>query len=358
MEYSSGNRPIVQKLREDLERSSPASLPSAQKAHEDLEGLSSNSFPPAQEPNQVLEHSSPDNIPPIYEPDQYDSTIPHVPSDDSPVENLVACRKGRKKLTKNKLSFNQLLFSENDIGVAVPFSRNPLTALRECLDSLPKIQAEEDTISSDDDTNQVDNSSFNDSGLEVSTHDPITEDESEVIETDNDPDFLPSDNIFSSDDNESDNEALSEIINKVIVGANDKNVKTKLSKKPENLDSKESEKDGSETVEQKNDESEELVQEGTQQDLEQNDLGQCSQEVTNENMSIKKRDDGHKQHICFYCKEIVWKPPRHFQRKHSNESEVQKALAYRSGSKERRQQWQAIICRGDYEHNLKVLKTK
>ena len=69
----------------------------------------------------------------------------------------------------------------------------------------------------------------------------------------------------------------------------------------------------------------------------------------------RRKGSGHKQHICLFCGDKIWKPPRHLERNHKLEIAVQKALVFPVGSKERREEWQTIIRKIDFEHNIKLL---
>ena len=70
----------------------------------------------------------------------------------------------------------------------------------------------------------------------------------------------------------------------------------------------------------------------------------------------KWRRSEHKQHFCLFCKSLVWKISRHLERNHKDEEDVKKVLALGPRSKERRNAWQSIIRRGDYEVNIERLK--
>ena len=73
---------------------------------------------------------------------------------------------------------------------------------------------------------------------------------------------------------------------------------------------------------------------------------------------MKQHKDGRKQHTCKYCKKKIFKVPRHLEDCHSETTEVARALAFPSGSKERRAAFAKIRREGDYEPSLSRLKEK
>lgn len=74
----------------------------------------------------------------------------------------------------------------------------------------------------------------------------------------------------------------------------------------------------------------------------------------------KKSDIGKriwdKRHSCLYCSKKYPKLARHLEQKHSGEIEVQRALAFKKSSKERKAVWRDIMNRGDLEHNTRVFQ--
>ena len=64
---------------------------------------------------------------------------------------------------------------------------------------------------------------------------------------------------------------------------------------------------------------------------------------------------GSQRHFCTFCKVFQTKLPRHLERKHGNEEDVQKALSYPKKSKERRDVWTMLQRKGDYETNLEAI---
>lgn len=65
-----------------------------------------------------------------------------------------------------------------------------------------------------------------------------------------------------------------------------------------------------------------------------------------------------KAHYCLYCKKSNLKMARHLERKHSEDVEVAHAISLPVGSKQRKIEFEAICNKGDWEHNLQVLKDK
>ncbi|XP_061187044.1 uncharacterized protein LOC133195202 [Saccostrea echinata] len=63
-----------------------------------------------------------------------------------------------------------------------------------------------------------------------------------------------------------------------------------------------------------------------------------------------------KQNCCFYCKQLKIKMYRHFEEKHSTESEVQRALKYSKQSKEKREVFSNLIFKGNNEHNKRIFQ--
>ena len=70
----------------------------------------------------------------------------------------------------------------------------------------------------------------------------------------------------------------------------------------------------------------------------------------------KRRTSGHKQHVCFYCRKLEFKIPRHCEINHKAEELVAKALSFRKGSVDRREMWRKITADGDFKNNIKNTK--
>ncbi|XP_048847978.1 uncharacterized protein LOC125718284 isoform X3 [Brienomyrus brachyistius] len=69
--------------------------------------------------------------------------------------------------------------------------------------------------------------------------------------------------------------------------------------------------------------------------------------------TTKKLD---KRHYCVYCHKSNTKIARHLERWHSNEADVAHALSFRKGSNSRRKLLEQLRSKGDYCHNIRVLK--
>lgn len=65
-----------------------------------------------------------------------------------------------------------------------------------------------------------------------------------------------------------------------------------------------------------------------------------------------------KRHVCVYCKKPQSKLARHLERKHAHEMEVAQALAKPKGSKARRILLDHLRNKGNYIHNIEVLKKR
>lgn len=64
-----------------------------------------------------------------------------------------------------------------------------------------------------------------------------------------------------------------------------------------------------------------------------------------------------KKQFCLYCKSSFLKIPKHLERKHSEEPEVQKLLIFSKGSKQRRVHLEYLRNKGNFAHNAEVLRT-
>lgn len=69
-----------------------------------------------------------------------------------------------------------------------------------------------------------------------------------------------------------------------------------------------------------------------------------------------RHKDGHKKHLCCFCKEMCWKLPRHFEKSHKTEEEVKEALSYPVGGKKRREIWKMLTRRGDFDATIQSLR--
>ena len=72
-------------------------------------------------------------------------------------------------------------------------------------------------------------------------------------------------------------------------------------------------------------------------------------------MAEAEQVGGSQRHFCTFCKVFQTKLPRHLERKHGNEEDVQKALSYPKKGKERRDVWTMLQRKGDYETNLEAI---
>ena len=64
-----------------------------------------------------------------------------------------------------------------------------------------------------------------------------------------------------------------------------------------------------------------------------------------------------KKHNCVYCNIMYSKIARHLEQKHSKETEVAFALSLPKNSNERKNKWNELLKKGDFNHNIGVLKT-
>ena len=76
--------------------------------------------------------------------------------------------------------------------------------------------------------------------------------------------------------------------------------------------------------------------------------------------TISKRPNGKrkfdKRHYCVYCKKAYCKIARHLAMKHAKETDVALALGFPKGSRRRSVLLEQIRNKGDFHHNLEVLK--
>ncbi|KAG9342390.1 hypothetical protein JZ751_016390 [Albula glossodonta] len=76
--------------------------------------------------------------------------------------------------------------------------------------------------------------------------------------------------------------------------------------------------------------------------------------------ACRRNDEGKrvwdKRHFCFYCEKPNSKIARHLERKHLHEPDVAHALSYPKGSKRRAVLLEKLRNKGDYYHNVEVLK--
>ncbi|XP_076012340.1 uncharacterized protein LOC143004999 [Genypterus blacodes] len=90
----------------------------------------------------------------------------------------------------------------------------------------------------------------------------------------------------------------------------------------------------------------------------------CPSQNINENIVVtacQKRSEEKrvydKRHYCLYCCKPYAKITRHLERAHENKCDVAKALSFRKGSKERKNQLDYIRKRGNYAHNAAVMES-
>lgn len=62
-----------------------------------------------------------------------------------------------------------------------------------------------------------------------------------------------------------------------------------------------------------------------------------------------------KDHSCYFCQKLLRNLARHFERAHSNETEVARILSMPKNSKRRRDAFNALTRNGDFYHNCDVL---
>ncbi|XP_005171592.1 uncharacterized protein isoform X1 [Danio rerio] len=75
--------------------------------------------------------------------------------------------------------------------------------------------------------------------------------------------------------------------------------------------------------------------------------------------ACQKRDGGrvyNKRHYCLFCSKPYAKMARHLESSHANKPEVETALSFPKGSKERKKQLDYIRNRGNYAHNAVVMQ--
>ncbi|KAJ8943299.1 hypothetical protein NQ314_009788 [Rhamnusium bicolor] len=65
-----------------------------------------------------------------------------------------------------------------------------------------------------------------------------------------------------------------------------------------------------------------------------------------------------KDHSCYFCHKLLRNLARHFERAHSNETEVARILSMPKNSKRRREAFNALTRNGDFYHNCDVLLLK
>lgn len=85
-----------------------------------------------------------------------------------------------------------------------------------------------------------------------------------------------------------------------------------------------------------------------------------SKSVLFQQISLNKTPDceglGKKRQFCLYCKKPYIKMARHLSQKHANEMDVVHALGFRKGSKKRLFVLEQLRKKGNYQHNVEVLK--
>ncbi|XP_053093359.1 uncharacterized protein si:ch211-266o15.1 isoform X3 [Pangasianodon hypophthalmus] len=85
-----------------------------------------------------------------------------------------------------------------------------------------------------------------------------------------------------------------------------------------------------------------------------------SEPVLSQQISLNKTPDGErlgkKRQFCLYCKKPYIKMARHLSQKHVNEKDVARALSFRKGSKKRLVLFEQLRKKGNYQHNVEVLK--
>ncbi|XP_053733868.1 uncharacterized protein LOC128766343 [Synchiropus splendidus] len=86
------------------------------------------------------------------------------------------------------------------------------------------------------------------------------------------------------------------------------------------------------------------------------------EKVTESQVTVKRCVSGgqkrkwDKRNYCIYCKKTQSKIARHLKRTHSKEKEVALAMSYPPSSKQSRQMFEALRRKGNYYHNIEVLK--
>lgn len=79
-------------------------------------------------------------------------------------------------------------------------------------------------------------------------------------------------------------------------------------------------------------------------------------QVCQQSYKLHSTNRSTKIHACVFCGEVQTKLPRHFERKHHREIEVQRFLALAKGSRERSDSIRALVNKGDFHHNSSVAK--
>ncbi|XP_053366395.1 uncharacterized protein si:ch211-266o15.1 isoform X2 [Clarias gariepinus] len=74
------------------------------------------------------------------------------------------------------------------------------------------------------------------------------------------------------------------------------------------------------------------------------------------NKTPNRESLGKKRQYCLYCKKSCIKMARHLSQKHTKEKEVAHALSFRKGSKKRLLMLEQLRKKGNYQHNIEVLK--
>ncbi|XP_056014596.1 uncharacterized protein LOC125676308 isoform X1 [Ostrea edulis] len=76
-------------------------------------------------------------------------------------------------------------------------------------------------------------------------------------------------------------------------------------------------------------------------------------------MKTDKSAKGHytnKRHACLFCEKVMPNMARHLTLKHHNEPEVAKILVLSKRSKQRRQLWEELVNKGNFNHNYSVIE--
>ncbi|XP_058255761.1 uncharacterized protein si:ch211-266o15.1 isoform X2 [Hemibagrus wyckioides] len=85
-----------------------------------------------------------------------------------------------------------------------------------------------------------------------------------------------------------------------------------------------------------------------------------SEPAMSQQISLNKTPDGErlrmKRQFCLYCKKPYVKMARHLGQKHAKEIDVAHALTFRKGSKKRLLLFEQLRKKGNYQHNVEVLK--
>lgn len=76
----------------------------------------------------------------------------------------------------------------------------------------------------------------------------------------------------------------------------------------------------------------------------------------------KKKPDGKriwdKKHVCLYCLKQYAKLAWHLKHVHVKKVKVQRPLAYNTKSKERKEAWKSLMCKGDFAHTISLRQRK